>query len=119
MTTQQIADRLVALCREQKWETAQKELFAPDAVSLEPYATPGFAQETKGLPAIIQKGHTFVSMVEKVHSISVSDPLVANESFACTMKMDMVMKGQGRMNMAELCIYKVKDGKIISEQFLL
>jgi hypothetical protein len=27
------------------------------------------------------------------------------------------MKGQGRMQMAELCVYEVKDGKIVSEQF--
>lgn len=119
MTTQQIADRLVALCREQKWEQAQQELFAADAVSVEPYATPEFSQETKGLPAIVEKGKKFASMVEKVHSHAVTDPLVAGESFACVMRMDVVMKGQGRMNMAELCVYRVKDGKVISEQFFM
>ena len=39
MTTQEIAGRLVALCRQGKFETAQKELFATDAISIEPYAT--------------------------------------------------------------------------------
>ncbi len=29
------------------------------------------------------------------------------------------MKGQGRMNMTELCVYQVKDGKVISEQFFV
>jgi hypothetical protein len=29
------------------------------------------------------------------------------------------MKGQGRMNMGELCVYRVKDGKIVSEEFFL
>ncbi len=29
------------------------------------------------------------------------------------------MKGRGRMNKTELCIYHVKDGKIVSEQFLM
>jgi hypothetical protein len=36
MNTKQIAERLVALCRKGEWETAQKELFADDAVSIEP-----------------------------------------------------------------------------------
>src|SRR5688500_18513441 len=101
MNTRQIAERLVALCREQKWEQAQAELFATDAVSIEPYPTPEFDQETKGLAAIVEKGRKFTAMVETMHSISVSDPLVATGSFACTMQMDVSMKGQSRMNMAE------------------
>jgi len=27
------------------------------------------------------------------------------------------MKGKERMNMAELCVYEIKDGKIVSEHF--
>jgi len=117
MTTQQIAERLVALCREAKWEAAQTEFYAADAISIEPYATPAFQKETQGLPAIIKKGHAFAAMVEAVHLLEVSDPLVAGSSFACTMHMDVTMKGQGRMDMKELCVYQVKDGKIVSEQF--
>lgn len=117
MQTTEIANRLVALCRERKWEVAQRELFAADAVSIEPYPTPGFEKETKGLPAIIEKGHKFEAMVETMHLLSVSDPVAATNSFACTMRMDVTMKGQGRMDMSELCVYNLKDGKIISEQF--
>jgi predicted ester cyclase len=86
-------------------------------VSIEPYATPAFEKETKGLSAILEKGNKFEAMVEQMHSVTVSDPLVATNSFACTMQMDVTMKGEGRMNMTELCVYEVKDGKIISEQF--
>jgi hypothetical protein len=31
--------------------------------------------------------------------------------------MDVTMKGQGRMNMDEIAVYEVKDGKIVKEQF--
>jgi limonene-1,2-epoxide hydrolase len=41
----------------------------------------------------------------------------AGTSFACAMQLDVTIKGQGRMNLNELCVYEVKDGKIISEQF--
>ena len=119
MKTEEIARRLVALCREQKWEAAQKELYSADVVSIEPHETPGFSKETKGLPAIIEKGKKFTGMVEKMHSITVSDPIVAGNSFACTMRMDMTMKGQGRMDMGEVCVYEVKDGKIVSERFFV
>lgn len=117
MKTEEIANRLVALCRESQWETAQQELYAADAVSIEPYDTPGCEKETRGLPGIIEKGRQFSSMVETMHSLSVSDPLVAENSFACTMHLDTTMKGQGRMKMSELCVYEVKDGKIVSESF--
>jgi hypothetical protein len=117
MTTQEIASKLITYCRQAKWETAQRELYADDAVSLEPYATPAFQQETKGLAAIIEKGRKFDAMIEQMHSLAVSDPLVAGNAFSCQMAMDVTMKGQPRMQMSEICLYRVKDGKIISEQF--
>lgn len=117
MTTQQIADRLVELCRIPDFETAQKELFAEDAASIEPYATTDFAKETKGLSAILEKGKKFENKVEQMHSNEVSEPLVATQSFCVLMTMDVTMKGEGRMKMSELCLYQVKDGKIISESF--
>ncbi len=117
MTTEQIANRLVELCRQGEFETAQKELFADDALSIEPQASPAFEKETQGLDAIIEKGHKFSSMVEEMHGGTVSEPLLAGNSFAVLMSMDMTMKEKGRMNMSELCVYEVKDGKIISESF--
>ena len=117
MTTQQTADRLVGLCRQGKFEEAQEELFATNAVSIEPYASPDFEKETKGLPAIIDKGRKFTAKIETMHSMSVSDPIVAGKSFACTMSIDVTMKGEGRMNVSEICLYQLKDGKVISEQF--
>lgn len=115
MTTQQIADRLVELCRQGAWETAQEELYADNAVSIEPQASPAFDKETKGLQAIIEKGHKFESMVEQTHSLGASEPLVAGNSIAFVLTMDVTMKGRPRETWNELCVYKVKDGKIISE----
>lgn len=119
MTTQEIAKRLADYCQKGQWEAAQRELYAEDAISIEPYATEAFAKETKGLEAIRQKGSKFNSMVQEMHSIAVSEPLVAVNTFAFILHMDVTMKGKGRMAMPELCVYQVKDGKIISEQFYI
>ena len=119
MTTVEIANRLVELCKKGDFEGAQKELFAEDSVSIEPHGTPDFEKETKGLDAIIEKGKKWSEMVEEYHGGEVSEPLVAGDSFAVTMTMSITMKGHGRTDMTELCIYHVKDGKIISEQFLM
>jgi hypothetical protein len=119
MSTPQIAKRLVELCNKGEFEAAQKELFAEDAVSIEPHGTPEFPKETKGLKAIIEKGHKWAAGVEQMHSCSVSQPLVGGNSFACTMTIDITRKGQDRMKLAEVCVYQVKDGKIASEQFFM
>jgi ketosteroid isomerase-like protein len=119
MSTKEIAERLVALCRKGDYAAAQKELFADDAASIEPYATPDFQKETRGRAALQEKMRKFEGMVEKTHSTAVSDPVVAGSSFACTMRLDVTMKGKGRMDMTELCVYTVKDGKITSEQFFV
>ena len=114
MVTQEIATRLAELCRQGQFEAAQKELFAEDAVSIEPYGTPEFPKETKGLHAIIEKGHKFQSMVEQVHGCAASAPLVAGNAIAFTLTLDVTMKGRGRMKLEELCAYEVKDGKVVS-----
>ncbi|HZT01028.1 MAG TPA: SnoaL-like domain-containing protein [Steroidobacteraceae bacterium] len=118
-STYQIAQRLADLVGRGEFEAAQRELFAQDAVSIEPQASEHFAKETRGLPAIIEKGRKWGEMVENVHSCSVSVPLVAGNAIALTLTMDVSMKGSGRMQLAEVCVYEVEKGKIISEQFFM
>jgi len=116
MSTQTVATRLAELCRQGKFEAAQKELFAEDAVSIEPRETPDFPKETKGLRAIIEKGHKFESML---HGCTASTPLIAGDAFALTLAMDVTMKGRGRVKLEEVCVYEVKDGKVVSERFFM
>lgn len=88
-------------------------------MSIESHATPAFEKETRGLQAIKEKGEKWNSMVQEMHGITISDPLVGFNSFACTMRMNVTMKDGGNMDMTELCVYGVKDGKIVSEQFFM
>lgn len=117
MTIQELGVKLANYCREGQFETALKELYAEDTVSIEPYAQPGFEKETKGWEACKAKADQFTSMIEEVHSIAVSEPLIAENTIAFTLDMDLTMKGTGRTRMNELCVYTVRDGKIIAEQF--
>lgn len=119
METNEIAKRLVAYCKKADWEGAHNELYAQDVVSIEPYATDNFEKEVSGLDAIREKGKKFDAMTETLHGVEVSEPLIAGNTIAFTLTMDMTMKGQGRMAAPELCVYTVKDGKIASEQFFM
>ena len=117
MTIPQIAHRLAELCNLADFDTAQKELFAEDAISIEPESSTMFDKETKGLDAILKKGEKFKSLVEEIHGCGASDPIVAGNAIAMSINMDVTMKGKERSTMSEICLYQVKDGKIVSEQF--
>lgn len=119
LATQQIAARLAELVGRGEFEAAQRELFAEDAVSIEPRPSENFAQETKGLQAILEKGRKWGAMVEKVHSCSASAPLVAGEAIAMTLALDVTIRGAGRMQIEEICVYQTRNGKIVSEQFFM
>jgi hypothetical protein len=118
MSTEAIAKRLVELCREGKYEEAQRELYADNAESIEPEGLPpGMLGNAKGLKAIFEKTHQFQDSIEQIHGGSVSDPVVAGNWFSCEMTLDVTMKGVGRSVMTEICVYHVKDGKVDREQF--
>ena len=116
MTTQQVADKMNILFKENKWNVIQDELFAEDCKSIEPEKSAGL-KTVQGLAAIKEKGKQFNEMVEEMHSGFVSDLVVGGNFISCAMGMDVTMKGMGRMQMDEIAVYEVKDGKIISEQF--
>ena len=119
MTPNDIAQRLAELCRQGKWEQAQKELFSDDAISIEPHASPAFEKETKGLNAILEKGHKFASMTQELHSVEISEPLVADQAIAFKLRMDITMKERPKETWEEICVYQVKNGKIVLEQFFI
>jgi hypothetical protein len=116
MTTQEIADRLVVLCREGKYEQAQRELYSSDAKSIEPEASQGM-QTVQGLDAIIEKGNQFQAMIQEFHGGSVGGPLVAGNIIATTITMDATFKDGNRTTIEEIAVYTVKDGKIVQEEF--
>jgi hypothetical protein len=116
LTTQQVADRLVELCREGKFETAQGELYAENAVSIEPEHAQGL-QTVQGLDAIKKKGDQFQEMVEEMHDSSITNPIVAGNHISIGLSLDATFKGMGRTKMDEIAVYEVRDGKIVKEQF--
>ncbi len=114
MTTTEIANRLIELCREATFVEAMQELYADDAVSIEPFGEPS---QISGKENMLMKLNGFMQSME-VHSNEVSDPLVVANHFVCTMKMDATIRESGlRHIMEEICIYTVENGQIVSEEF--
>lgn len=115
-TVAEVAARFNELAREGQYDKIQDELYADNAVSVEPPASPGL-QSVQGLAAIKEKGRQFNEMVEEMHGGYSTEPVIAGNHFSVAMGMDVTMKGQGRSKMDEIAIYEVKDGKIVKEQF--
>ncbi len=116
MTTQEVANRMYELFKENKWMEVQQELFSDDAESIEPPHSKGL-QSVKGKDAIKKKGDDFNNMVEEVHGGYTGEPIVAGNFIAFAMGIDATYKGMGRQKMDEIAVYEVRDGKIVKEQF--
>lgn len=117
MTTKEVADTLVKLCSQGKFDEATNTLYADEIVSVEAFAPPGQSRETKGLAAVKGKGEWWVANHE-VHSAKVEGPLVAGSHFAVTFILDVTFKPESRkIHMEEVALYKVADGKIVHEEF--
>ncbi len=117
MTTQEVADKLIELCRQGKFREATATLYGANIVSIEAVAPPGGSREAKGLAAIKAKGEWWEANHE-VHSSTVEGPLVAGAHFAVTFKMDVTFKPQNRrFHMEEVAVYKVEEGKVVYEEF--
>ena len=117
MSTESVARRLVTLCREGKFNVAQDELFAPDAQSIEMEGVTGDLGTVQGMDAIREKGRKFDASLSEVHSVACGEPLVADSFFVVRMDLDATYKEGGRRAMSELCVYEVRNDKIVREQF--
>src|SRR5688572_5673338 len=118
MTTREVADRFYQLSQEFKWKEIQDELYDENAESIEPQgAAAQGLRNVQGIEAIRQKGKDFDAMVEEIHGGYTGKPIIAGNHFALAMGLEATYKGAGRQKMDEICVYEVKDGKIVKEQF--
>lgn len=114
-TTHHVANRLVELCREGKYSEARQELYSEEIESIEPAYSP--APYLKGMEAVEAKGKQFQESIQEVHANEIGEPIVTGNHFAVPMMMDLTMKDGNRMNMSEIAVYEVKEGKVTKEQF--
>lgn len=118
MGLKDIAEELVAGCRNGREKENLPRLYAPDAVSIEATSFDGSSRETIGLDAIMAK-HDWWDQNATVHSAEVSGPFLhGDDRFAVIFDVDSTMKPTGKRNqMREVGIYHVADGRIVREEF--
>ena len=115
MTTKEVAEKFHAYMNQGAFEKIYTELYSPDATSEE---APGSDWgKANGMAQIMEKGKKWGDTVEEMFGGTTGEPLVAGNYFTCYMTMDFTPKGGSRMTMEELGLYRVENGKIVSEQF--
>ena len=116
LTTQEVADLFHELAQQEKWFEIQKEFFADNVRSVEPANSPylGYAE---GKDAVNKKAEDFVKRVQAVHKMYTSAPLVSGNHFVVERRMDITVRPHGRIQINELMLYEVTDGRIVLEQF--
>ena len=117
MTTLEVANRLVDLCRQGKNHEAITELYADDVVSIEAGGPEGMSREVNGKAAVLGKGQWWVDNHD-VHDAVTTGPWPHGDRFIAGHKYEVTFKPSGaRFVMEEMALYTVKDDKIVHEEF--
>jgi hypothetical protein len=116
LTTQEVATRFNELAQQEKWFEIQDELFSDDVKSIDPDHSKYFGK-AEGKVAVRKKGEDFVKTIEAFHGASTSEPMVAGKYFTVRRFVDITLPKHGRIQMDEIMLYEVKDGRIVLEQF--
>lgn len=114
MSTQEVAEGLVALCKQGKFDDASETYYSPNIVSIEPNGEP---REVQGMDAVRGKMEWWNQNME-VHSVVVEGPWINEPQFAVRYEIDVTNKLTGdRETMREIAVYTVENGKIVNERF--
>ncbi len=115
MSTQDVADALVAMWKRGEMDQSGETYWADDVVSRE--AMQGPMHEVRGKQAVREKGEWWAKTHE-VHSATSSDAYVNGDQFIVRFDMDITNKESGeRMKIAEMALYRIENDKIAEETF--
>ena len=120
MTTKEIADQLVALCRAGRNIEAVDTLLSAEVVSVEARGDETMPAQMSGRDVIRGKNQWWIDN-HKIHSAEVKGPFPNGDRFAVIYNFVVTpvagpMAGK-KFRMEEVALYTVGDGKITREEF--
>ncbi|MCO6416960.1 nuclear transport factor 2 family protein [Siccirubricoccus sp. KC 17139] len=114
--TAEIAAEFVKLCQQGEFDAAGERFWSDDIVSVEPME--GEMAVLHGRAAVKAKGEWWYAN-HTIHATEAHGPYVNGDQFAVRFLMDLTAKASGqRMQVEEIGLYTVRDGKIVEERFL-
>jgi hypothetical protein len=120
MTTMEVAQKLVELCKKGKNLEAIDTLYSPAIISIEAVEMPNMPAHMEGIKAIRGKNEWWIANNE-VHGSSVRGPWPHGDRFVVCFDYEVTPKAGPmagkRMKIDEAALYAVKNGKIVQEEF--
>lgn len=116
----EVGKKLVELCNAGKGMEAVDTLYAKSIVSIEGQGSDEMPARMEGIEAIRGK-NTWWYDNHEVHDSKAVGPFVGHreDQFVVQFLIDVTQKASGqRINMNEVGLYTVKDGKVVQEEFL-
>ena len=118
MDTRTVAEQFTQLCKEGKFDEAGQRFWSSHVVSLEPNEGP--MSRCEGRAAVEAKGQWWYENHE-MHRFDTEGPFVHGDQFAVRFFIDVTPKtgemAGKRMQMTEVGLYTVKEGKVVEERF--
>lgn len=115
MSVRDTAEAFTALLKAGDHEGAAAKFNAADIVSLE--SMDGPMARVEGAAAVQKKSEWWYAN-HTVHSVTTEGPYINGDQFAVRFAMDVTTKANGqRMQMQEVGLYTVRNGKIAEERF--
>ncbi len=111
----EIAGRLASLCTDHQFVEAYSTLFSEHAVSIDPIYK---NEPLQGLSNLIEREKNFLA-ANTIHEVKLSEPIFAGNYFSIVLSMNFTTADQTKRAIEELCVYKVENGKIVSQQFFI
>lgn len=114
MDIRELAEDFTRLCAEGRDEEAVATYWSDDIRTFE--AAPGELAETHGRAATLAKAQWWFDNHE-IHEVELEGPWVHGNQFAVKWEIDVTPKGGERMQMEEIVLYTVEDGRIVEERY--
>jgi len=111
-TAAEIGADLVALCNLGRGDEVVGKWYHQRLVSVE-----GDGMTTTGLKALAGK-YAWWDANHEVHALTATGPFVGHSGFAVRFDIAVTPKGGQRMDMSEIAVYTVRDGRIVREEFM-
>ena len=118
-TALEIGTQLVQKFNDEGGEACVDALYADDIVSIEGQGTEEMTARMEGIDAIRGKNQWWYANNE-VRSTSATGPFVGHrdDQFVVRFHLDVTPIGGERMQMDEVGLFTVKDGKVAQQEFL-
>ena len=114
MSTQDIAQDLVGLWRQNRFEEAGETYWADDVVSVEAF---GDEPDVRGKAQARAKGAAW-NQTFRIDEVTVEGPYLHGDAFIVRFQMTTTNKASGeKASMDETALYRIKNGKIAEERF--